>query len=455
MIAAAHVDGRVLAFAVATTLLSVVGFGLAPALREAQADGYTAIRGGIRSVTAGPATGVVRRGLVAAQVALALVILAGAGLLGRTLVKLERVPLGFDADHLLLFRQDILVPASPARDTSAAWQAHWWDVLNDLAARLPATPGLGSMTSTMWRPFSGEGSLALYTLDGHVPAAAERTPQTYWDNALDDYFGTMGIPVLEGRTFTRQDDRSAPPVVAVSESFARHAWPGQDALGHRIRFVADTVERWWTVVGVVGDTRYDDPAAPVRPTVYVPTRQGPYNDPWYVVHTRGDPAQMMGLVERDIEAADPRFGLSRGVAAPMLLRARLARPRALAYVFAALAGTALLLTAVGLFGVLSAYVRERQKEIAVRSALGASPSKLRGLVLGQVLGVAVAGVAFGAPLALSGSYVLRASVPDVQPMNALTIVVVAIALIVVVGVATYWPMTRVARVDVRTILASE
>jgi ABC-type antimicrobial peptide transport system permease subunit len=158
-------------------------------------------------------------------------------------------------------------------------------------------------------------------------------------------------------------------------------------------------------------------------------------------------------LEQAIEAADHNYGISETVTGSSLLDARLARPRALAALFAALSATALLLAAVGLFGVLSAYIRERRREIAVRSALGASPSQLRTLVLSQTLTMSVAGVACGVPLALGGSRVLRAMVSDVQTPDVLTIVAVAIVLVGVVAAAAYGPTIRASRVDPRTALA--
>lgn len=171
MVAGAHLDGRVIAFASGITLLAVIGFGLSPALRASRAGVDASRQFHSRSTTADPATRLTRRVLVAAQVALAIVVLSGAGLLEHTLAHLQHIPLGFVPDNLLLFRLDIMLPSSPERDTSRAWQKHWRQVQDQIVERIAASPGLGPVTMTMWRPFSGEGHLELYTADGRYPTA--------------------------------------------------------------------------------------------------------------------------------------------------------------------------------------------------------------------------------------------------------------------------------------------
>lgn len=280
------------------------------------------------------------------------------------------------------------------------------------------------------------------------------TPGTYWDEVLDDFFGVMHMPLVRGRTFTHQDDTLSAPVVVVNEAFGRLLWPGQNAIGHRLRFVTDTVDKWWTIVGVVHDARYNEITGPPRPTVFFPYRQD-YNYPWLVVRTPGDPTRATDLLEQTIEAVDPGFGIGRSVTVPDLLDARLARPRALAALLTALAGTALFLAAIGLFGVLSAYVRERRRGMALRSALGATPGQIRSLVLAQVLTVAAAGITCGLPLALGGARVLRASLADVVPADLLTIVGIVVVLLAVVVVATLGPMIRATRIEARTALATD
>jgi putative ABC transport system permease protein len=449
MIATAHIDPAVLAFAGAVTLLSALAFGLVPALRGANEAPQDVLRGS-RTVTGSLVTQIARRTLVAAQVALALVVLSGAVLLGRTLNALQTTPLGFDPKHLLFFRPDILLPASKT-DTAVYTQLD--RMIESLGERTAEMPGLGPVTSSLFLPFSAGRPWIKYEVDGRPASGA----QTHSQFALDDYFGVMHIPVLHGRALSRTDDAHAPLAVVVNDAFARQTWPGQDALGHRIHFDTDSASVWYTVVGIVGDDRFNDLSAPPPPTIYANPRQaGPrLPDDWYVIRTTGDPTHAERSLERTIESMGHAFGMSATVTGDSLLDARLARPRALAALFSSLAATALLLAAIGLFGVLSAYVRERRREIAVRSALGASPAQLRALVLTQTLAMGVAGLACGLPLALGGSHVLRAMVSDVRPPDLWTIGAIAVVLVAVVAGAAYLPMVRAARVDPRTALAAD
>jgi predicted permease len=453
MIHTAHLDPRVLAFAVLITVGAALAFALAPALYETGLESHRVLRSASRSVTGGPLVGLARRGLVGVQVALALVVLSGAATLTRTLVQLEHTPLGFDASHLVFFKFDAVVPGSKNHGI-ASFPARV-DALRDrIVQEFPSTPGLGKVTTAYQLPFSNSQTFP-YTVDGALPSKDKPGKPMRYELALDDYFGVMGIPLRRGRAFTPRDDRHAPPVVVVNESMARAAWPGQDPIGHGVRVVSDSIERFWTVVGVVADDRFNDLAAPATPTTYFPGRQEEWDDPWFVVRTHGDPEHALKLVGRAVAGMDSMFVVRLITTGPELLRARLARPRALTAIFNGLSATALLLAALGLFGVLSADVRERRREMAVRAALGATPMQLRSLVLVQTVGVAAIGVACGAPLVAGASHLLQNMVSDVHPLDALTVIAIAAVVLAIVGAATYGPMVRASRVEVRTALATE
>ena len=214
-------------------------------------------------------------------------------------------------------------------------------------------------------------------------------------------------------------------------------------------------DRWWTVVGVVADDHFADISGPAVATTYFPARQEEWDDLWFAVQTPGDPNASEKLVSQTVAAMDFIFAVRLMTTGPEVVAKRLARPRALATVFSGLAGTALLLAAIGLFGVLSAYVRERRREMAVRSALGATPAQLRSLVLAQTLGVAAIGVACGLPVAAGGSHLLQSVVTDVHPLDIATVASVGAILLAVVACATYGPMVRASRVDVRTALGAD
>jgi putative ABC transport system permease protein len=462
MIATARLNAGVLVFAGTVVIAVAIACGLWPAVRETRGQPYDLLRSGVRSVGAGPAAGVFRRALVAAQVALTLVVLSGAGLLSHSAATLEHVALGYDPRHLVFFRTDFVGPLSAAPRDSA-WLTFWNTFPDRLEERLRGALGSGALGYTIRLPLSGgpqEGvvSVALDT------RAGERDPwqQAYYDDVLDDYFGIVGVRIQRGRGFTRRDDRHGQLVVVVSESFARIAWPGQDPNGHphpwrgQINSGADEPSRdpWYTVVGVVPDIRYDDLMGPAHPTVYTSFRQTLHQG-WFIWRTPGSPSRVSGAIAAAVAATDPNLAVSELTTGASVVADRLARIRALTALFAGLAGTALFLAALGLFGVLATYVRERRGELAVRSALGATPARLRSLVIAQMLGVAAAGVACGIPFALGGSALLSRLVTDVQPPNVATVITVAVVLLVVVAVATIGPMVRASRVDARTALAAE
>jgi len=453
MIDIAHLDPRVLAFTALITIGAAIGSGLAPAFQETGLDAHRVLRGGRRSATGGPLAGLARRSLVAVQLALALVVLCGAGVLTRTMAQLRHVPLGFDPTHLLFFKVDAVVPGSTYHGIKSS-PARFTALRDRIAQDFPHVPGLGKVSTAFSLPFNG-AAMFPYTIDGQLPTKEAPGRPMRYEVALDDYFGVMSIPLRRGRTLTALDDRQAPVVVVVNESMAQDAWPGQDPIGHRVRVFSDSVDRFWTVVGVVADDRFTDLAARPRPTTYFPARQEEWDDPWFVVRTQGEPGRAVKLVGQTVGAMDSMFAVRLSTTGPELLRARLARPRALTAVFNALATTALLLAALGLFGVLSSYVRERRREMAVRSALGATPTHLRSLVLTQTLGVAVVGLTCGMPLAISASRLLETMVNDVHPLDALTVVAVAAVLLAVVACATYGPMVRASRVDARSALAAD
>ena len=453
-IATAHLDPSVITFAGILPVASIVGFGVAPAMRGARSAPHGVLQLGAQSTTSGPLTRMARRTLVTAQVALALVVLCGAGVLGRTLERLQRSSLGFAPDHLLFFRPDLMLPSSAV--SPSVLRNRWHPFVGRLAERLPVTPGLGPMTTTLTLPFSGETATIPYVLDGQRPLGGGRFARTNIDLALPNYFKVLDIPLLRGRTFTERDnDAHGAPVVIVNNTFAHQVWPNQEPLGRGLRFVGDTSGRSFTVVGVVGNAKYVDLAAQPPATVYETPDQTQGGDPWLAVRTRGDPARAAGLLEQVISATDPAFGISRTYTGAELLSARLAKPRALAVVFAGLAGTALLLAAIGLFGVLSAYVRERRRGMAIRSALGATPNQLRFLVAGQAIIVASVGVTCGLPLAVLSSHVLQSIVSNVRPVDLPTVLGAILALLAVVAIATYEPVLRASRVDARTALTSE
>jgi len=451
-----RLDGRTLAAAAVVMVLSVVAFGLAPAVLAARRDPEGALRSGSRMFTGTRRAARARQLVVVVQVALALVVLVGAGLLGRSLERLQRLDLGFEPERLLFVVIGSGVDPVAASVSGAEQEARLRAVFDAFAERLPGVPGVTGVTSAYSLPFTGAGPDVPYTVEGQGPEAAERNPRVDLNPGLDDFVRTVGLRLVRGRAFTPADRAGAPPVVVVSEGLARQGWPGQNPLGQRIR-LGRRDSTWRTVIGVVGDTRYRDlPAAP-RPAIYRPLRQDPnalFTAMW-AVRTTGEPRQALPAIRRVLREADPSAGIQFAASGRELTAEPLARPRLLAAVLAALSAVSVLLAAVGLFGVLAAIVRQRAHEMAVRMALGATPAGVRALVLRHAALLAGAGVLVGLALALAGTRTLRAVLFDVSPTDPLTLAGVAGLLLVVAMVAAAVPARRAARLDPLAVLRAE
>ena len=415
-------NGGVLAFATTIVMLAAIGCGLWPAVRETRGQPYDLLRSGVRTRGAGPAAGVFRRALVAAQVALTLVVLSGAGLLSHTVATLQRVALGYSPSHLVFFRTDFIGPMSAApRDT--AWLAFWETFPDRLEQRLGRP--------SRWEPSASRPvcrsaaarrkvSYRLHSTPGRRSATPGSRSITTMCSTITSAIWALGSAEAEashGRT-TATVNSSWWSANRLREC----AWPDQDPIGHRLRFndqinsgaYIPSQHPWYTVVGVVPDVRYNDLIGPPHPTMYTAFRQTLHNG-WFIWRTPGDPSHMTGAIAAAVAAADHNWAVSELTTGPIVVADRLVRIRAMTTLFSGLAGTALFLAALGLFGVLATYVRERRGELAVRSALGASAYRLRALVVQQTLRVAAIGIGCGIPLALAASQTFRSLVANVQP----------------------------------------
>jgi predicted permease len=449
-----HIDVMTVAFGLTITVLSVVGFGAASVMVSGRQNMASALNGsalrGVAAVESDPSSRRFRQAIAVGELALAIVVLVAAGLLVRTLANLQRIDLGFEPTHLLFVvieRQD--ASSASTGDLTAA-EARHRAVLNGLVEQLRTRPGIVGATPTSLIPFAlvgGTGGIDQhFRLEGEPTAEALAGPTIRSDGALPNYFRVLGIPLVQGRTFDADDRAGSAGVAVVSEQMARLAWPGQNPLGKRLQLI-DEFGRGptRTIVGVVGDTRYSDLTVP-RPAVYVPLEQ---STPGAVVaiRTRGNPSAAIPTVERVLHGLDDAYGISKTVTMPQLLALELARPRFLMGVLSALSLIALLLGAVGLYGVMSLLVRQRTNELGIRLALGATGSAIRGLVLLDAARLVAVGVALGliASVALSSMFrTLVFGVPDIDP---LTLVSATLLLVVTMAAAVMVPAVRASRLD--------
>ncbi|MEP7087778.1 MAG: FtsX-like permease family protein, partial [Gemmatimonadota bacterium] len=430
-------DWRVVAFTALVTIGTGLLFGAAPALQLSTADLNGTLKDGGRSVTGSGGGNRTRSALVIAEVALSLVLLAGAGLLSATLLKLESVDPGFDARNVLTARMSL----PGAKYKTDASQAAFYDRMIE---KVRATPGVEGVAAVGIVPMGGDRAISGFALENEPrgpndpPAHGEAS-----DAVTPDFFSVLKVPLKAGRVFTVQDDSAAPQVIIVNEAFAKKYWPGENPLGKRI-YPGDTLR---AVVGVVGDVRRDALDKEASPAFYVPNHQWGASDLALLVRTRSNAASVAAALPRELAALDPDQTLGPIRSLETVLDVSLARQRFSASLLGIFAIIALALSAVGIFGVMSAMVTQRTRELAVRLALGAHPRKVLQLVMSH--GASLAGI--GILIGLFGAFVLGRVVAgllyNVGSSDPVTLLSVSLLLAAVALLACYIPARRATRLD--------
>ena len=436
-------DSGVLAFSLAITGASAIVFGILPALRAARAQPIDALRAEGRALSGGQRQSRVRSGLVTAQVALAFVLLVGAGLLIVSFHRLRSLDLGVKADRALVF--ELHLPE--ARYDSTA-RARFYEAVATRIAQLPGVRAAGGISRL---PATGSfhrwGTTAL---TGPVVGKPDGQVGAEQRVVSGDYFRAAGIPILEGRAFDARDDASAPRRAIVSTSAAHQLFPGVDPIGQRLR----TGGFDWDVIGVVPDVGLDVEGRSA-PTVYHAHAQFAGDRNWaltQVVSTSGSPTAMLPAIRSAIAMMDPELVLYRPMTMADAIGAGTAQRKLTLVVLASFAAIALILAALGLFGALSYSVKLRAREFGVRMALGAERGAIRRLVLRQGLAVTVAGVAVGVLGALALSRIMASVVFHVKPLDPGVLAGAALFILLVGAAAAYLPAHRATAVDPRSIL---
>ena len=444
-----------LAVAVATGVMVVVSalaFSLWPAIAVSrQRDLHNVLRSGARTGAADVGSRRVRSFLVVAQVALAIVVLVGAGLLGRTLSVLQHLDMGFASDELSTVELSLPESITSSRPRLDAFYGA-------VTERLATMPGMSSATVVLVPPFSGRnGWDAFFNAEGQTARDAAANPALDFQPVLPSYFSTMGIPIRRGRGIAATDREGTALVAVVSRSFAERAWPGQDPIGKRFKFGhADAPSPWTSVVGVVDDVRYRELTYP-RPVVYVAWAQQTDKPPLSFVVARGAAGHALAArdVDRLVRELEPRVLVTSVATMRQRLTTSLARPRFDAMVLGVFAAVAFVLAAVGVYGVIAALVRQRTPEIGIRLALGAQPGEVRWMVMRSGLGLAGAGVVAGLAASLAATRVLGAELYGVHPADPLTMSAASLALLVAAALACGVPARAASRVDPLTALKAE
>ena len=444
-----RVDGAVVAFAIAAALVVGALAGLAPALAASTHDVAAALRAGGRGVRGGVGQRG-RRLLVATQVALAVAVVAAAGLLGRSLQRLQGAEMGFAHERLVLAELD--VPTAPGDGPERRRQ-----FLDAVVERLNAVPGIEGATPVNSEPFAGDlgWDLPRFTAEGQTAEQVAANPSLNFEAVHPSYFSTLGVAIRRGRGFTAADRAGAPRVAVVDEAMAARTWPGQDPLGRRLKFGGlHSSNEWLTVVGVAATTRYRELVTP-RPSLYVPAEQLMVTAARLVIRTEATPGLVAGAVREAVRAADPAVRVLRVAAYADHLRRPLAAPRFNALVLGVFAAAALLMSSVGVYGLVSASVRRRYAELGVRLALGATAAAVLRLVLGEGLRLALWGALAGLALAVASARLLRGLLFEIEPLDPVSLLGAAAALVAAALAATWLPARRATRVDPIEVLRAE
>ncbi|HEX8146504.1 MAG TPA: ABC transporter permease [Pyrinomonadaceae bacterium] len=436
------INTTVLAWTLGVTLLTSVLFGIVPALEATRLNLNDALKeGGKGGDAQGSRSRRLRGFLVVGEVALALMLLAGAGLLVKSFAQLRKIDTGFETENVLTMV--LRLPASKYKE-DPQYVAFFRQALE----RVRAIPGVRSAGIVNYLPlYGGLGAATGFDVEGRPASPPGTGPSTNVRVADSGYFKTMGIPVLRGRSFTDAEDAEVHPVILVSESFARKHFPGEDPLGKRLKVYMSEEPAWTEIVGVVGDVRYDNLTAAAEPFVYYPHPGLTYEFMTLVIRTAGDPAAMAPAVRREIAAIDPDQPVSDVRTMTQVMADTVARARFNTLLLAIFAGLATLLAAVGIFGVMSYSVQLRTREIGLRMALGAQPGRVLMLVLRQGLVLTLVGIGVGLAGALALSRVMSGLLYGVGTSDPATFAAIVGVLAVVSLVACYIPARRATRVD--------
>ena len=443
---AIRIDAAVVMVSVAAAALMSCAAAVAPALTVARLNLAAQITGAGRGATA-PAARRGRRSLVVAQVGLAVLVVAAAGVLTRSLLRLQLADTGFDG-HRLVFAE-LQLPSGIYDDRPKHAQ-----FLEQAIAQLQGAPVLAAATPLNVMPFSNEAGwdVPQFTAEGQGLDRALLNPSLNLESVYPNYFETFQIRMTHGRAFTRADRDGTMRVAIVSEDVAERTWPGDDPIGKRIKFGRPASDdQWMTVVGVAEVTRYRELARP-RPTLYLPAAQFLETAGMFALRTTA-PLDLVATLVRDrIRTVDPRVRVVQLTPYARALDAPLARPRFNAFLSAIFAAVALLLSAIGLYAVMSAFVRQRDREIAVRMALGATAANVRGLVLRETTWLAGLGATLGVGSAASATRILRGFFQDIGALDPAALAGAALLLVAASALASLVPMRRALRVDAVAVL---
>jgi len=441
-----NIDLTVLGITMAICVGTGIIFGLAPGLASARPELTETLKEAGRSSTQGTRRNRLRNGLVIAEVALALVLLSGAGLLIKSFAKLENVNPGFNPRNALTF--EISLPKLQYPDNASIVRFN-----NEAQRRIASLPGVQAAGFTTILPLAGTNSDWSFDIEGAASTDNSPTPDEEKRQVSPDYFHALQTPLIKGRFFTEADNADAPRVIIVNQAFAKKFLPNGDVVSKRITFDNPKKNpKWITIVGVIGDMRHFGLDVEPKPEMYVPFAQEPYFTTIYVIRSDQDLGGLLPAIRRELRGIDPALPLANVRTFENVIADSIAPRRLSVVLLGVFAGIAVLLASVGIYGVMSFLVVQRTHEIGVRMALGAQRSDVLKMVLSRSLKLISVGTIIGLIVALMSTHTLRALLYSVSAFDATTFVLVTILLGAVALAASYLPAMRATRADPMVVL---
>jgi predicted permease len=447
-------DLRVLGFTAVVAIVTSVLFSVAPAVRALRLDLNDSLKDGSQSTSSGIGRQHFRSGLVVVEMALAVVLLVGAGLMLRSLWALQRVQLGFDPANVLTMRLSL----PNASYESPEQVVQFYSRLVDSVRQLPGIRLAGAVRALPLGSTIGDFGLRI---EGYVPPPGTNAKGD-WQIVTDGYLEAIGERVIRGRTIAPEDTMDSQLVALVNEEMVRRYWPGQDPIGRRFSIGSGNMQRpLVTVVGIVADVRHNGIAGVVKEKFYIPHRQwhksvgNPIRAMTLVVKARVEPETLTSAIRQQVRALDPNLPVADVRTMSDVVDATLSTPRFTGLLLGIFAALALILSAIGIYGVLSYVVSQRSREIGIRVAIGAQRSQVMTLVLRSGLTLALGGVVIGVALAAWAARLMRGLLYDIRPGDPSTFIVVALVLSAVAVLASFVPAWRASRVDPVVVLKGE
>jgi predicted permease len=439
-LAEASLDANTLLFAVLVAVLAGVLFGFIPAWRTLRLNLADSLRDESRGSSGGLHRSRTRAFLVIAEVTLSTLLLFGAGLLLRTFLNLSQVNVGVRTDHVLTMRVTLAEMKAPTNIARANWL---WNALRALSG----VPGVQAVAATTATPMAQSNWLASYAIEGQdVPPPSQRERASYIA-VSPGYFDTLGIRILRGRDFTERDTETAPLVVMVNSTFARVHFPGEDPVGKQLRLIVTKDEMRAQIVGVVADFKQMRPDEPPRQIIFQPHAQNAWPYISFVIRAAGDPMAVSSQVRSAFMQVDPDTPLDRMMPLSDIVEEVLSQHRLAMLLLAAFALVAVVLSSIGLYGVLSVAVAQRVRELGIRMALGANATHILNLVLKQGFTLTFAGLVAGLVIAPLAAFSIQPLLYGIDPFDLLTLLSVMVIMLATAFVACVVPAVRASRVD--------